>query len=65
MFLSSKEIRKQFVAFFQEKGCTHVPSDNLVPKGDPTLLFTGAGMIQFKDVFSGVGKRPYTRATTS
>jgi alanyl-tRNA synthetase len=68
MALSPKpgnEIRNAFVDFFGRHGHTHVPSSSLVPKADPTLLFTNAGMVQFKDVFTGVEKRPYTRAVTA
>jgi len=62
---SSNEIRKAFLDFFASKGHAIVASSSLVPHGDPTLLFTNAGMNQFKDVFLGFDKRPYTRATTS
>lgn len=62
---SSNEIRKAFLDFFASKGHQVVTSSSLVPHGDPTLLFTNAGMNQFKDVFLGFDKRPYTRATTS
>src|SRR5437773_6486708 len=58
-------IRRQFIDYFVSKGHTHVPSSSLVPANDPTLLFTNAGMVQFKDVFLGIDKRPYNRATTS
>ena len=62
---SSNEIRKAFLDFFASKGHQIVASSSLVPHGDPTLLFTNAGMNQFKDVFLGFDKRPYTRATSS
>ncbi len=60
--LSSAEIRQQFLDFFTTKGHTVVPSASLIPHNDPTLLFTNAGMNQFKDVFLGIGSRPYSRA---
>jgi alanyl-tRNA synthetase len=63
--LSGNEIREMFLAFFESKGHTRVHSSSLVPHNDPTLLFTNAGMNQFKDVFLGLEKRPYTRATSS
>ena len=62
---SSNEIRKAFLDFFASKGHQIVASSSLVPHGDPTLLFTNAGMNQFKDVFLGFDKRAYTRATSS
>ncbi len=60
--MSSAEIRQTFLDYFAERGHTIVPSASLVPQNDPTLLFTNAGMNQFKDVFLGTGTRPYTRA---
>ncbi|MGI6588928.1 MAG: alanine--tRNA ligase [Peptococcia bacterium] len=63
--LSGNEIRERFLAYFESKGHTRVASSSLVPYKDPTLLFTNAGMNQFKDVFLGLEKRQYTRATSS
>ena len=62
---SSKEIRKEFIEFFEKYDHTFVPSSPVVPQDDPTLLFTNAGMNQFKDVFLGTGSRPYKRAVNS
>lgn len=63
--MKSNEIRQQFLDFFELHGHTIVPSSSLVPANDPTLLFTNAGMVQFKDVFLGQDKRSYVRAATS
>ena len=63
--MSSGELRSLFLQFFRERGHHIVPSSSLVPGNDPTLLFTNAGMVQFKDVFLGKDKRAYTRAASS
>ena len=63
--LTSSEIRQSFLKYFENKGHTIVESSSLVPVNDPTLLFTNAGMNQFKDVFLGIDRRSYIRATTS
>jgi len=62
--MTSREIRSSFLKYFETRGHAVVASSSLVPADDPTLLFTNAGMNQFKDVFLGKEKRPYTRATT-
>ena len=59
------EIRSSFLQFFAKNGHEIVASSSLVPRNDPTLMFTNAGMVQFKNVFTGVERRPYRRATTA
>jgi Alanyl-tRNA synthetase len=63
--MKSAEIRDAYLKFFESKGHTIVPSSSLIPGNDPTLLFTNAGMVQFKDVFLGGDKRNYTRAASA
>ena len=63
--MKSAEIRSSFLEYFRSQGHTLVPSSSLVPAADPTLLFVNSGIVQFKDVFLGREKRPYTRAVTS
>jgi alanyl-tRNA synthetase len=63
--MNSNELRAKFLDYFRQQGHAVVPSSSLVPGNDPTLLFTNAGMVQFKDVFTGQDKRPYTRAVSS
>src|SRR5258706_1667302 len=63
--MKGSEIREAFLCYFEKNGHTRVPSSPLVPVGDPTLLFTNAGMVQFKSVFTGEERREYVRATTS
>jgi alanyl-tRNA synthetase len=65
MYLTGNQVRQSFLDFFAERGHTVVPSASLVPGGDSTLLFTNAGMVQFKDVFLGAETRSYTRAVNS
>ncbi|NTU43769.1 MAG: alanine--tRNA ligase, partial [Nitrospirales bacterium] len=62
--MKSSEVRNQFLEFFRSKGHEVVRSSSLIPRNDPTLLFTNAGMVQFKSVFLGEETRSYTRATT-
>ena len=64
-YMTSAQIREAFLQYFNEQGHTIVQSSSLIPGNDPTLLFTNAGMVQFKDVFLGTDKRDYSRATTS
>src|SRR6478609_309851 len=63
--MKSSEIRTRFLKYFERNAHTIVPSSPLVPGNDPTLLFTNAGMVQFKDVFLGKDKRSYSRAVSS
>ena len=63
--MKASEIRKAFLEFFNERGHAIVKSSSVIPHDDPTLLFTNAGMVQFKRTFLGEEKRPYSRATTS
>ncbi|MBE9537106.1 MAG: hypothetical protein IMF07_07985, partial [Proteobacteria bacterium] len=63
--MTGREIRDSFLSFFKEKTHTVLPSSPLVPHGDPTLLFTNAGMVQFKSVFLGEEERACPRATTA
>jgi alanyl-tRNA synthetase len=62
---SLNDVRREFLDYFGDQGHTIVPSSPLVPRNDPTLMFTNAGMVQFKNVFTGAEKRPYSRATTA
>ena len=64
-YMSAADVRRAFLEFFRERGHTVVASASLVPGNDPTLLFTNAGMVQFKDVFLGRDKRDYVRAASS
>ena len=62
--MKTDELRESYLAFFESKGCVRRPSDVLVPRGDASVLFTPAGMNQFKNQFLGIGKLEFTRATT-
>ena len=61
----SNQVRNTFIEYFKEQGHSHVSSSSLVPDNDPTLMFANSGMVQFKNVFTGLEQRDYTRATTS
>lgn len=63
--MHSSEIRKKFLKFFNQHSHEIVASSSLIPGDDPTLLFTNAGMVQFKDIFTGKEHRPYVRAVSS
>ena len=63
--ITSNDIRQSFLEFFKSKGHEIIPSSSLVPSNDPTLLFTNAGMVQFKDVFLGRENLSFKRATSS
>ena len=62
---STNDVRRSFLDFFEKNGHARVPSAPLVPHNDPTLMFTNAGMVPFKNVFTGLEKRPYSTATSS
>ena len=63
--MSADALREKFLSFFEERGHERVASSSLVPEGDPSLMFTNSGMVQFKNVFTGLEKRDYLRATTA
>ena len=63
--MNSNQVRKTFIDFFKNKDHKHVNSSPLVPDNDPTLMFANSGMVQFKNVFTGLEQREYKRATTS
>ena len=62
--MKTDEIHEKYLSFFETKGCVRRPSDVLVPRDDPTVLFTPAGMNQFKNEFMGIGKSDFSKATT-
>ena len=64
LMMKSSEIRRTFLDYFKKNGHTVVPSSSLVPHNDPTLMFTNSGMVQFKNIFTGMEKRPYVRAAS-
>jgi len=63
--MKANEVRERFLSYFEERGHRRVPSSSLIPAEDPTLLFTNAGMVQFKDVLTGRETHDYTHATSS
>ncbi len=63
--MNSNQVRKSFIDYFKDNGHSHINSSSLVPDNDPTLMFANSGMVQFKNVFTGLEQRPYSRATTS
>ena len=63
--ITTQQIRSTFIDFFKANRHTHVPSSSLVPHNDPSLMFVNSGMVQFKDVFTGIDKRNYSKATSS
>src|SRR5512132_3899546 len=65
MSMTAAQVRESFLRYFEERGHRRLPSSSLVPQKDPTLLFTNAGMVQFKDVFTGRERRDYSRATSA
>jgi len=64
-YLLSNELRELFIAYFKEKGHKHIPSSSLIPAGDDSIMFTNAGMVQFKDYFTGISKPSFNRAVTA
>ncbi|MBI4925105.1 MAG: alanine--tRNA ligase, partial [Bdellovibrio sp.] len=65
MYMETSEIRSRFIRYFESNGHTAVESSSLIPQNDPTLLFTNAGMVQFKDIFLGRENRTYTKAVSA